>query len=425
VESFGKFLARKGVLTQKELEEATQYLVVVGGRLGTNLVDLGYLGIEELDRYLAEHLGVEAPPRQWLEQPRPEALARLPERLARRHVVLPLAVEGKTLHLAMADPHHPTATDEVAFATGLDIRPYILSDAHLAFLRERHLGIEREGRFEYLDPESVQGEAPAPDPGPRLGSHPAASEEVEAAARERVACGLRPLEAEEELIDAETFTSLHSDWTPRAPGAPPGAETVESDADGGAAAATSLPEAAPAVGSEEAGAPPPPSPPLAPAEVAELEIRLARAPDRDVIGDCALRLACTYATAAALFVVRRGVIRGFGGLGPGVPRRTEGLFVPIASDSILAETAAEGQPFRGALPVKGIDEQLFRALGRRGARDAAILPVRIRDRVLNLLYVDNGPHPLAECSIAALGAVCEGIARAYARLILLTKRRHC
>ena len=50
-ESFGKFLARKGVLSQKELEDATQYLVVVGGRLGTNLVDLGYLGIEDLDRY--------------------------------------------------------------------------------------------------------------------------------------------------------------------------------------------------------------------------------------------------------------------------------------------------------------------------------------------------------------------------------------
>ena len=47
-ESFGKFLARKGVLSQKELEEATQSLVVVGGRLGTNLVDLGTLGIEEL-----------------------------------------------------------------------------------------------------------------------------------------------------------------------------------------------------------------------------------------------------------------------------------------------------------------------------------------------------------------------------------------
>jgi hypothetical protein len=393
VESFGKFLARKGVVTQKQLEEATQYLVVVGGRLGTNLVDLGYLSIEALDRHLSEHLGVEAPPRAWVAQPRPEALALLPERLARRHVILPLAVEGKTLHLAMADPHHPTATDEVSFATGLRIRPYILSDAHLAFLRERHLGIAREGRFEYLDPESVQGPRPAVDAGPRLESDPAASEEVEAAARERVAFGLRPLDAEEELIDAETFTSLH--------------------------------EAVSAVGSGEAGASPAALRPLAPAEVAELENRLARAPDRDVIGDCALRLACTYATAAALFVVRRGVIRGFGGLGPGVSRRTEGLFVPIASDSILAAAAAEGAPFRGALPENHIDEQLFQALGRWGAREAAILPVRIRGRVLNLLYVDNGPHPLAESSLAALGAVCDGVARAYARLILLTKRRHC
>ena len=149
-ESFGKFLARKGVLSQKELEEATQSLVVVGGRLGTNLVDLGTLGIEELDRHLAEHLGIEGPPAAWLAQPSPEALQSLPQLLAQRHRILPLAVEGKTLHLAMADPHHPTATDEVSFATGLQIRPYVLSDAHLAFLRERFLGIPREGRFAYL-----------------------------------------------------------------------------------------------------------------------------------------------------------------------------------------------------------------------------------------------------------------------------------
>ena len=405
-ESFGKFLARKGVLSQKELEDATQYLVVVGGRLGTNLVDLGYLGIEELDRYLAEHLGVEGPPAAWLAQPSPEALQSLPQLLAQRHMILPLAVEGKTLHLAMADPHHPTAMDEVSFATGLQIRPYVLSDAHLAFLRERHLGIPREGRFAYLIPDWAKGRSRKKAETPSVG--PAASEEVEEAARERVASGLQPLEAKEELTDAETFTSLHSDWETHPFELTQVHEPPSSQGDPG-------PEAAPATEDR----------PLEPEEVAAVENQLARAPDRDVIIDCALRLARSYATAAALFVVRRDVIRGCGAIGPEVPRRTDGLFVPIASASVLAATVAEGEPFRGALPRSGIDEQLFGAIGRCDVRDAAIFPVRIRDRVLNLLYVDNGPHPLAESSIAALGAVCDGIARAYARLILLSKRRHC
>jgi hypothetical protein len=405
-ESFGKFLARKGVLSQKELEDATQYLVVVGGRLGTNLVDLGYLGIEELDGYLTEHLGIEGPPAAWLAQPSPEALQSLPQLLAQRHMVLPLAVEGRTLHLAMADPHHPTAMDEVSFATGLQIRPYVLSDAHLAFLRERYLSIPREGRFAYLIPDWAKGRSRKQAEAPSI--EPAASEELEEAARERAASGLRPLEEKEELTDAETFTSLHSDWE---------SHPFE---------LTDVHEPPPSQGDPDPeAAPPAHDRPLEPEDVAAVENQLARAPDRDVVIDCALRLARSYATAAALFVVRRDVIRGCGAIGPEVPRRTEGLFVPLASASVLAAAVAEGEPFRGALPRSGIDEQLFGAIGRHDVRDAAIFPVRIRDRVLNLLYVDNGPHPLAESSIAALGSVCDGIARAYARLILLSKRRHC
>ena len=57
--------------------------------------------------------------------------------------------------------------------------------------------------------------------------------------------------------------------------------------------------------------------------------------------------------------------------------------------------------------------------------DVAILPVRIRDRVVNVLYVDNGPEVLAETSIAALASLCECIARAYGQLIVEHKRRHC
>jgi hypothetical protein len=392
-----------------ELEDAVQNLVVVGGRLGTNLVDLGYLGIEELDRYLAEHLGIDGPPAAWLAQPQPAALKSLPQLLAERHMILPLAVEEKTLHLAMADPHHPTAMDEVSFATGLQIRPYALSDAHLAFLRERYLDIPREGRFAYLIPDGAKGrsrkqaEAPSVEPAPS-----AEVEEVQEAARERVASGLRPLEEKEELTDVASFTRLHSDWETHP------FEVTEVHAPP-SSRGDPQPESAPAAEDRA----------LEPEEVAAVEDQLARAPDSNVIIDCALRLARSYATTAALFVVRRDVIRGCGAIGPEVPRRTDGLFVPLVSDSILAVTVADGEPFRGALPRFGIDEQLFGAIGRCDVGDAAIFPVRIRDRVVNLLYVDNGPYPLAETSIAALGAVCDGIARAYARLILLSKRRHC
>ncbi len=172
---------------------------------------------------------------------------------------------------------------------------------------------------------------------------------------------------------------------------------------------------------------PPQQPPrlLTSAEVAQLEAKIAAAPDRDVIAVQALRLAMHHASEAAIFVVHRGVIRGYRAAGANIAEHIEGVLIPFGAPSVLSRAAELGVAFRGAPPDAGIDPQVFRALGRSDAADAAILPVRIRDQVVNLLYVDNGPEVLAESSIAALSSLCECIGRAYGRLILAHKQRHC
>ncbi len=401
MESFGKFLAKKGVLSKEQLDEATEYLVVVGGRLGTNLVDLGMLDIEELDRLLSEHRGLSLPPAPWLLQPDPDALRCVPLRVAQRHSVLPLVIENRTLHLAMADPHDTNAVDEIRFASGLRVQAYLLSEAHLAFLRERFLGILRERRFVYLDPEWARAPSEAGN-GRGSGTEDASAPVPQESAQER---DVFDLDGQAELTNAETFVSVQ-DVRPRVESSVE-ANRVELESDPG-----------PPVPVTQPG-------PLSPEEVALRESELESAPDREAISDCALRLARTYGTAVALFAVHRGVIRGCGALGAGVPRRTDGLFVPMTTDSVLATAAREGEPFRGVPGATSIDKDLFAALGRDGVCDAVILPVRIRDRVLNLLYADNGSHPLGESSVAALAAVSDCIARAYASLILLRKRDHC
>ena len=50
-----------------------------------------------------------------------------------------------------------------------------------------------------------------------------------------------------------------------------------------------------------------------------------------------------------------------------------------------------------------------------------MFPIVIADRVMNLLYVDNGPDPMPETSIGALLVLCSGIGRAYERMILKQK----
>jgi hypothetical protein len=416
VESFGKYLLKKAIVSIDELEEATQALVLVGGRLGTNLVELGHLGMDELDRHLSDHLGVPAPPKGWLEKPSAAAVKAVPAELRKRHQILPLALEERTLHMALVNPWAADAVDEVAFATGLTIKTYVVSEVHLEYLRERHLGIAREGRFAHIEPHRASKPRKRKGEGGRrlLREGSAAAAEREEAQRNREEAGIRPLGEQEELIDDGTFTSLHENWK----------ITHPSDAKGSDEAEVPL---VTEVGEGEDEAPPQSTPvgPLTPVEVARLEAEIEAAPDREAIALNALRLSLHHASAVALFVVHRGVICGYRAAGAVIAEHIDGLLIPVDSPSVLSQTVTQGSVFRGAPPDAGIDQQIFRALGRSDAADAAILPVRIRDHVVNLLYVDNGPEVLAESSVAALTSLCECISRAYGRLILAHKQRHC
>jgi hypothetical protein len=157
MEIFGKFLMRRGALTRAQLDEATQSQVVFGGRLGTNLIELGYLRLGELEKHLSEHLGIPVPPAPWLERPAREALSAVPKALVERYGVLPLALEERTLHLAMLDPRDPGQVDEIAFATGLRVQPYVLAEVRISALLEHYYGIARDTRYINLGPGAARG----------------------------------------------------------------------------------------------------------------------------------------------------------------------------------------------------------------------------------------------------------------------------
>src|SRR5262245_21318806 len=50
------------------------------------------------------------------------AIAAVPHMLARRHVLVPVALQGAQLTVAMADPTDPAAVAELKFSCGLDVR---------------------------------------------------------------------------------------------------------------------------------------------------------------------------------------------------------------------------------------------------------------------------------------------------------------
>jgi hypothetical protein len=228
-----------------------------------------------------------------------------------------------------------------------------------------------------------------------------------------------------ELMDVGTFSELCSRMARRAargradaqaPATRPAQPRVVDLAELGArvlndpAAARAVSDSAPA-GTSDA--------PICPAPALEVEIDRARS--RDAVAHLSVRLARCYASAAALFVVHRGIIRGVSG--DGLQGRAEAILFPAGAESVFAEVASSGAAFRGGPPADGLDHRILRALGRDRVEEIAVLPIALRGRVVSLLYADNGPAALGDATAAALTTVCARVGAAWERLIRESRRR--
>jgi hypothetical protein len=126
---FSSHLLKRKLLTQEQLEEALQHQAVYGARLGTNLVELRMLTVEQLAECLAEFHRVPLPPRPWLERPKRAAVQRVTRPLVERIRFIPMRLENNNvLHAAVLDPNDPRTLDDLRFATGCKIQPYVLPE---------------------------------------------------------------------------------------------------------------------------------------------------------------------------------------------------------------------------------------------------------------------------------------------------------
>jgi len=72
----------------------------------------------------------------------PQAIELIQEKVARKHLIIPVAIDQRDLHIAMADPLSFEAFEDVRFASGFTIKPSIAprSDILWAIDQHYHLG---------------------------------------------------------------------------------------------------------------------------------------------------------------------------------------------------------------------------------------------------------------------------------------------
>src|SRR5712691_6140384 len=142
----GDWLVGKGKITEDQLARALGDQGFFGGRLGNSLIKLGFLDEDTLGEYLADVSHSRYAPPQRLESVPREVIAAVPARLAARYRIVPIAIVGRKLHLAMRDPKDLIALDEIAFLTGLTIEPYVATEFRIVKAIERYYGIKLETR---------------------------------------------------------------------------------------------------------------------------------------------------------------------------------------------------------------------------------------------------------------------------------------
>jgi len=141
----GELLVKQGRIDALQLQSALAHQRQWGGRLGRALVSLGFVTEQVLLKAVGEQLGI--PFIEIGARPIPPRVVQLvPEKLIRSRRVVPLELLSQSrrgpLLVALCEPENLATLDEIAFATGMNVKPVLAAEADVASAIARLLGGE-------------------------------------------------------------------------------------------------------------------------------------------------------------------------------------------------------------------------------------------------------------------------------------------
>ncbi len=136
----GDLLVEVGIITAEQLQEALEEEKIRGGRLGETLMELGYITEDVLLAFLGKQCGVSYVSLSEFGEIHEEVIRSVPESIARHQTLIPIALEGKTLTIAMSDPLNVFAIDDLRLMTGKEINVVIASENEIKNAIEKYYG---------------------------------------------------------------------------------------------------------------------------------------------------------------------------------------------------------------------------------------------------------------------------------------------
>jgi len=136
----GELLLKEKRITAVQLQEALTYQKQNGGKLGANLVKMGFVKDDEITALLSKQYGVPSIALNQFEID-PAVIKLVPAETARKYQIVPLSRAGATLTIAMTDPTNVFAMDDVKFMTGYNVEPVVASETAVLDSIDKYYGV--------------------------------------------------------------------------------------------------------------------------------------------------------------------------------------------------------------------------------------------------------------------------------------------
>lgn len=126
----GEMLMEAGLIDTLQLDSALGHQRNWGGKLGSVLVELGFITEENLAGFIEKQLHHPCVGISSITVPK-EAVEAVKTDIAKKYTVFPINLEGNTVTLAMMDPTDLRVIDELQFVVGKKIKPALALESEI------------------------------------------------------------------------------------------------------------------------------------------------------------------------------------------------------------------------------------------------------------------------------------------------------
>jgi hypothetical protein len=184
----GEILIDRGAITAAELETALRNQLMLGGHLGTCLLELGFVDEQKLGDALATAMRVPYANPEVFCGVHHAALQSLPKRIVEEYQAVPFRRKDRVLDVAMINPRDLSVLDALSFASECRIAPWVAPEVRIFEAMEQLYDIPRRLRYivmsRLVTPLSAavardaerQERTTEPEPSPAPEAHGAASD---------------------------------------------------------------------------------------------------------------------------------------------------------------------------------------------------------------------------------------------------------